>query len=221
MFIQKFTKRDLGFSVLTGLIAGTIIWRILEFLKVPEFGYGMEHCGDLGLNCYYAHSLSWSYLVVIVPILWILGVLLGYFLGQKLEFFNQFGKFAAIGFTNFAVTAGVLNLLLANTGFVDGKGFALINSIAFLAGVLSSYIWNKYWAFRATSQNGGGIQFAKFFLVTLVAFGVNLVVSSFVVNYIPAVLGLDPHQWANVGTVAGAAAGLIFSFIGFKLAVFR
>ncbi len=219
MFIQKFTKRDFGFSVLTGLIAGTIGWRILEFLKVRELSYGAWDCID-GV-CAPVHALPWSSLVIIIPIVWILGVLLGYFLGQWLEFFNQFGKFAAIGFTNFAVTAGVLNLLLAATGFVDGKGFALINSIGFLAGVLSSYIWNRYWAFRATAQNGGGVQFLKFFVVTIIAFGVNLIVASFIVNYIPAVLGLDAHQWANVGTVVGSAVGLIFSFVGFKLAVFR
>ena len=58
-FIQKFTKRDLGFAVLTGLITGVIMWRVFEFLKTPEF-----------------YNLPWIALVVVVPILWILGVLL-------------------------------------------------------------------------------------------------------------------------------------------------
>ena len=127
-FLQKFTKRDLGFAVLTGLITGVIGWRILEFLKTPEF-----------------YNLPWILLVVTVPILWILGVLLGYFLGQWLNFFNQFGKFAAIGFTNFIVTAGVLNILLSITDYTSGIGYSFISSVSFVVGVISSYIWNKYW----------------------------------------------------------------------------
>lgn len=206
-FIQKFTKRDLGFAVLTGLITGTIGWQIFEFLKTPEF-----------------HNVPWMALVVVVPILWILGVLFGYFLGQWLDFFNQFGKFAAIGFTNFAVTAGVLNILLSLTNYSSGMGFLVISGASFIVGVLSSYIWNKYWAFKSVNeqnQSGGTGEFVKFFIVTLIALGVNIVVSSFVVNYIHPLAGMSVNQWANIGTVAGSACGLIFSFVGFKLAVFR
>ena len=234
-FISKFTKRDFGFAILTGLITGTIGGRIFEFLKTPEF-----------------YNLPWASLVVAVPILWILGVLLGYFLGQWLDFFNQFGKFAAIGFTNFAVTAGVLNILLSITNYASGIGYAFIYSASFVVGVISSYVWNKYWAFRlpdaerpraevadgvepkgpvsASQQKGnfgsgavgtGTVEFVKFFTVTIVAFIVSLIVASLVVNYIHPLAGMNAHQWANIGTVAGSAVGLIFSFVGFKIAVFR
>src|SRR3989344_1232810 len=164
-FLQRFTRRDLGFAVLTGLITGTIGWRIFEFLKTPEF-----------------YNIPWSLLIVVVPVLWILGVLLGYLLGQWLDFFNQFGKFAAIGFTNFAVTAGGLNILLSITNYASGIGYLVIFSIAFI---------------------------------------VNVIIASLVVNYIHPVAGMNAHQWANIGTVAGSAIGLIFSFVGFKLTVFR
>jgi len=203
-FLQRFTRRDLGFAVLTGLITGVIGWRIFEFLKTPEF-----------------YNIPWSLLIVVVPVLWILGVLLGYLLGQWLDFFNQFGKFAAIGFTNFAVTAGVLNILLSITNYASGIGYSVISSISFLVGVISSYIWNKYWAFRSRNNEGGAGEFAKFFAVTVIAFIVNVIIASLVVNYIHPVAGMNAHQWANIGTVAGSAIGLIFSFVGFKLTVFR
>lgn len=203
-FMSKFTKRDLGFAVLTGLITGTIAWRIFEFLKTPEF-----------------YSVPWSLLIVLVPVFWILGVLLGYFLGQWLDFFNQFGKFAAIGFTNAAVDFGVLNILLAQTGFYEGRGYSGIKSLSFFVALLSSYIWNKYWAFDAARSQGGGGEFGKFFLVTIIAFAVNVSVASFVVNYIHPLTSIDANTWANIGAVAGSAIGLIFSFVGFKLAVFR
>ena len=203
-FISKFTKRDLGFAVLTGLITGTIAWRVFEFLKTPEF-----------------YNLPWMSLVVVIPVLWILGVLLGYFLGQWLNFFNQFGKFATIGFTNFAVTVGVLDVLIFKTNYTSGIGYSIISGVSFLFGVFSSYIWNKYWAFRSNNNQGGGLEFAKFFIVTIIAFAVNVTIASLVVNYINPLAGMDARQWANIGTVIGSACGLIFSFIGFKLAVFR
>ena len=203
-FFHKFTKRDLGFAVLTGLITGIIGWRILEFLKTPEI-----------------HGVPWVSLALIIPILWILGVLLGYLLGQWLDFFNQFGKFAAIGFTNFAVTTGTLNFLLSLTSYSSGFGYFLISAISFVVGVVSSYVWNKSWAFRSDTTPASFAEFFKFITVMLVALAVNVIVSSFVVNYIHPLAGMDANTWANMGVVAGAACGLIFSFVGFRTAVFK
>lgn len=203
-FLQKFTKRDLGFATLTGLIAGIIAWRIFEVLKTPEFS-----------------NLPWIALTAIIPILWVLGVLLGYLLGQWLDFFNQFGKFAAIGFTNFAVTAGVLNIFLSFTNYTSGVGYSFISGISFMVGVLSSYVWNKFWVFWSNNNQGGRQEFVKFFTVTIIAFIVNVASASFVVNYIRPPINMDTHQWANIGAVAGSAVALIFSFVGFKVAVFK
>ncbi|MEK9158181.1 MAG: GtrA family protein [Patescibacteria group bacterium] len=203
-FINKFTKKDLGFAVLTGLITGLIFWRVFEFL---------------GASLVY--GISWGALVVIIPILWILGVLLGYLLGGWMQFFNQFGKFVAIGFTNAAVTFGTLNLLISKTGYTDGGGYAFISGVGFIFGLLSSYVWIKYWAFDAGRSGGGKAEFFKFVSVSLVALLFNVVTSSVVVNLIHPVLGLDLKQWANIGAIAGSAVGLIFSFVGFRTAVFK
>lgn len=203
-FISKFTKKDLGFAVLTGVITGVIAWKIFEFLKIST-----------------VFEVSWVVLIVIIPVVWILGVMLGYFLGQWFHFFNQFGKFAAIGFTNAVVTFGTLDVLLARTGYIDGVGYAFISAIAFIFGTLSSYVWNKYWAFDAGKSGGGKTEFFKFVSVTLVALLFNVATASVVVNLIHPVLGLDLNQWANIGAVAGSAVGLIFSFVGFRTAVFR
>ncbi len=204
-FISKFTKRDLFFSVVTGLITGAIAWQILAYLR-PGFFQG---------------AVWGTAFIVGVPVLWALGVLLGYLLGEWMDFFNQFGKFAAIGFTNAAVDFGILNILISYTGFTGGNGYAGMKAISFTAALLSSYVWNKYWAFNASSSHGGGGEFGKFVLVTLVSFVINVSTAYFVVNYIHPVLGMNAQQWANIGAAAGSAVALIFSFIGFKLAVFR
>ena len=185
-------------------MTGFIIWRVCEFIHVPRL-FGMP----------------WVILLLFVPIIWIIGVRLGYFLGQWFGFFNQFGKFAAIGFTNAAVDFGVLNLLISLTGTSEGGTYALFKSISFLVAVVPSYVWNKYWAFDASKSRNGTFEFVKFIVVALVSVFVNVSVAALVVNHIHPALGLDAHQWANVGAVAGSAAALIFSFLGFKLAVFK
>jgi putative flippase GtrA len=207
------------------LITGTIAWRIAVFLTGNAY---FNFCGSYPSNelitipaCYYAYDISWAWLVLIVPVIWILGVLLGYFLGQWLNFFNQFGKFATIGFTNFAVTAGALNILISITNYTSGIGYAIISGASFVFGVISSYIWNKYWAFKSNNNQGGGQEFIKFFAVTIIAFIISVSVASVVVNYINPLGGMDLQQWANIGTIAGSAVALVFSFIGFKVAVFR
>jgi len=200
---MKFSQKDLFFSVITGLITGFIAWRIFVFLGRPEL---------LGI------SVVW--LILIVPVLWIIGVNLGYFLGRWMSFFDQFGKFAAIGFTNAAVDFGILNLLIATTGIAAGVTYSVFKSISFLVATLHSYIWNKFWAFETSGSQGGG-EFLKFFSVSLLGLLVNVSIASLIVNLIHPILGMDAKVWANVGAVVGSAAALAFSFIGFKFLVFK
>ena len=200
--MNKFTKKDLLFASVTGFYTGLIAWRILVFLEQPDFA-----------------DISFIWLVVFVPVLWILGVNLGYFLGRWLGFFNQFGKYAAIGFTNFVIDTGVVNLLIAFSGIASGAGFSVFKSLSFIVAVTHSYLWNRLWVFE--SKEGQKKEFIKFMTVNLIAITVNVGVASFVVNGIDPAFGLDQHQWANVGVVVGSAVSLIFSFVGFKLVVFK
>lgn len=201
-FISKFTKRDLAFSVVTGLITGSIAWRIFDFLNIRSFDSAR--------------------LVFLLPVLWVLGVLLGYLLGQWLSFFSQFGKFAAIGLTNAAIDFGALNLLIALTGATVGIGYVFIKAASFLSAVVPSYFWNKHWAFynRAASRTDSA-EFTKFFGVAVIAIFVNTLIASIIVNDIVPMFGMTSEQWANIAAAAGSLTALIFSFLGFKFAVFR
>ena len=223
---MKFTKKDFYFSVATGLITGFSAWRIFEYLRVPELFSSGKYC-DLG-ECFgsVTNGVPWVWFVLLVPILWIIGVNLGYFLGKWLVFFNQFGKFAAIGFTNAAVDFGVLNLLIANTGISSGGWYPVFKGISFISAIVPSYFWNKHWAFGssqgdALTSSGGGFEFTKFMSVAVVAIFINTGIASLIVNYVNPLGGLSVQVWANVGAVAGSAVALVFSFVGFKLAVFK
>lgn len=207
---MKFTQKDLIFSVITGLITGFSAWQIFNFLAVAKF-----------------QDISFAWFLLLIPVLWVMGVNLGYFFGRWFGFFNQFGKFAAIGFTNAAVDFGVLNLLIANTGITAGVWYSVFKAVSFISAVVPSYFWNKYWAFGSsqgdalTSSGGGRFEFAKFISVAVVSILINTGVASFVVNFIDPVLGLDVRVWANVSAVAGSAVALILSFVGFKTLVFK
>lgn len=202
--MTKFSKKDLFFSVGTGLITGFMAWRVFEFLKIPEF-----------------HAIPWWALLIIGPIIFIVGVLLGYFLGQWLKFFDQFGKFCVIGFTNAATDFGILNLLIAWTSHDAGWWFTGFKATSFIIAGSISFLWNKYWAFNAGNTEGGTLEFGKFFVVAIVAALINNLAASAVVNLIHPLGSLTGPQWANVGAVVGSAVALIFSFVGFKFAVFR
>lgn len=186
----------------TGFITGLLAWQILLFLKVS--GY------------------NWAWLVVLVPILWIIGVNLGYLLGRAMSFFNQFGKFAAIGFTNAAIDFGVLNLLIHLSGATEGLGYGVLKAASFIVAVIPSYFFNKYWAFWSPVMSGASArEFFKFLGVAVTAIIVNTIVATLIASLVNPMFGLSPEQWANVAAAAGSAVALIFSFLGFKVAVFK
>lgn len=199
-----FSKKDLYFSTFTGFYAGLIVWQVFVFLKLPIF-----------------YSISWKWLIIIVPILWILGVNIGYFLGRWLKFFNQFGKFAIVGFTNAAVYFGILNVLIAWSEINKGMGYSIFVTMAFILGTTHSYFWNKFWVFHATENRVSGAEFGKFLAVSVIAGVINIGTASGVVNLMEPLFGLTADQWANIGGVAGSAVALVFSFLGFKTAVFK
>lgn len=201
---MKFSKKDLVFSLITGFYTGFIAWRILEFLEISLF-----------------RDISFAWLMVLVPILWILGVNLGYFLGRWIGFFNQFGRFAAIGFTNAAVDFGILNLLIFYSGTSAGILFSVFKGASFLVATTHSYFWNKFWSFEAGNTPVTKEEFVKFFMVTLIALLINVGMASLVVNLIGPQFGISSEAWANVGAIVGSASALIVSFIGFRVAVFK
>lgn len=196
------STRDFVSALITGLTTGIIAWRILVFLNVMLPG-----------------QIPPVILVPIVPVLWILGVQLGYVLAIAFKPFEQFGRFAAIGFSNAAVDFGVLYLAIAITGYAGGLAYSLLKAISFSVATVHSYFWNKSWAFDASGSNGGATEVARFVSVALASLVVNVAVASAVVALGSS--GVDANAWAGIGAVVGSAAALVFSFVGFRVFVFR
>ncbi len=200
---MPYSKKDFIFSVASGLVAGAMTWKILDFLKA-------------GLP-----STPNYWLIIIVPVLWTVGVRLGFFLGKWFGFMPQLGKFAAIGLTNATVDFAVLNLLISMTGIALGKWYILFRGLSFLVAVTHSFFWNKYWTFEAGQSQGGGVEFGKFISVNLIAAALNIGIASFVANIIGPQFGLSDQLWANVSAVVGSACALALNFVGLRLLVFK
>lgn len=196
------TRRDLTAAVVTGLTTGVIAWLVLTYLgtRLP-------------------HGISPVVLVPLIPVLWLIGVQLGYLLALVASPFEQFGRFAAIGFANTAVDFGILYILIAFSGHASGGWYTLFKSLSFSVAIIHSYFWNKYWAFDAGKRAMTSKEVISFLLVSLASLLVNVGAASIVVAIMP-LGGLTVAAWAGVGAAVGSAAALIFNFIGLRLFVF-
>jgi len=195
-------KKDVLSALATGLTTGVISWRILAFL-----GKGLPM------------GVPPVVLVFIIPVAWVAGVQLGYFLSSFFRPFAQFGKFACIGFANAMVDFGVLYVLIGYTGLAEGSAFSLFKAISFSFATVHSYLWNKYWAFDAARTSGGSTEAVSFIGVSLASLLVNVAAASVVVSLRPETVAVA--SWAGVGAIVGSAVALIFSFTGFRVFVFK
>lgn len=167
-------------------------------------------------------------LFIIFPIVWMFGIWFGEFLSRWFKFFFQFGKFAVVGFFNAAVDFGVLNVLIFLTGITAGAYYSLFKASSFIVANVNSYFWNKWWTFKkkdvleeGMGEPGAAKQYTQFFIVSVIGLGLNVGAASLVVNIVGPQFGIGAAGWANIGAVAGSAAGLIWNFVGYKFIVFK
>jgi putative flippase GtrA len=132
----------------------------------------------------------------------------------------QFGKFVVIGFANAAVDFAVLYLLIIVTGKATDGPYALFKTVSFLVATGHSYFWNKFWTFRAGTSNGGMAEALRFIGVATISAVINVSVASLVVYSGPRA-GFSPIEWAGIGALFGTLASLMFSFLGYRLFVFK
>ena len=116
-------------------------------------------------------------------------------------------KFCVVGASGYAVNLVVYTLLL------EGAGFHYVPAAigSFLVAVTNNYLWNRAWTFR--HQRGHVVlQGARFFVVSTLALGANLVVLHLLVS-------------AGLGEVVAQAIAIVLvtpvNFVGNKLWSFR
>jgi dolichol-phosphate mannosyltransferase len=116
----------------------------------------------------------------------------------------QLVRFATVGASGYAVNLAVF------TGLLHGAGahYRLAATGAFLVAVANNFLWNRRWTFRMRSGHAG-FQAARFFTVSVVAFGFNLALLEVLVSV------LDVSEVPAQALAVVAATPL--SFLGNKL----
>jgi putative flippase GtrA len=119
----------------------------------------------------------------------------------------QLAKFCAVGATGYGVNLGVYAALLRGAGL----HYLLAALCSFLVAVTNNYTWNRLWTFRG--QRGHfAYQGMRFFVVSVIALGANLVVLDLLV-----VLGLPKIPAQAIAIVVVTP----LNFLGNKLWSFR
>ena len=201
--------KDIKISLIIGLLTGLMWSWVLIRLNTFE---------SLGLPTQY----TWS-LVILVPILY-LGIL---FIAGKLTrvigFIESFVKYGMVGLLNTGVDFGIFNLLMVLTGnTLPGLALSSFKGMSFVVAVINSYLWNKYWSFRAASSTEEkGKEFFKFLLVNIVGALLNVGITSAITLTIAPQFGFGQIAWNNIAAVVATAIALIWNFIGFRFIVFK
>jgi putative flippase GtrA len=120
----------------------------------------------------------------------------------------QLLRFAAVGASGYVVNLAVF------TAAVHGAGFAYLIAavLAFAVAVANNFFWNRGWTFRA-GDGHAGFQAVRFLVVSLVAFGFNVVLLYALVEYAGT-----PKVPAQALAIAAATP---LNFVGNKLWSFR
>jgi len=85
--------------------------------------------------------------------------------------YKQFIKFAVVGASGVVVDWVVYFIL---TRYLE-LFYLISKTISFLFAAINNYIWNRSWTFRSKENKIAG-EFAKFFLVSLIGLGLNLII---------------------------------------------
>ena len=126
--------------------------------------------------------------------------------------------FAVIGVMNTAVDFLVLNLLILLTHHDQGLWLLPLDAIAFLAGLINSYVLNGRFTFR-NSGSGDYWRFVRFIAVN----GVGLVINSLIVWSLSPLLGaiLPSLVAMNASKVLATGFSLCWNYFAMKYWIFR
>ncbi len=160
-------------------------------------------------------------LPVFVPIAAFLALWVAFFIGQKLPFIFQVGKFTAVGIANTTIDFGVFSLLKSVTGVTSGLILPGINVPGFSVAVVNSYLWNKYWTFgqKETRQIPG--EFIQFLVISIIGIMINSALIYIITTIIKPQFGIDPNLWATLAKGIATPVSMGWNFAGYKFIVFK
>ncbi len=131
---------------------------------------------------------------------------------------GQFVRFSLVGSLNTLIDVVLFNLLVWMFPVNNVYLVVALNAIAYSAGALNSFFWNKLWTFKQRSGTTGG-QVMRFALVT----GLGIVCNSAFLWLATAILNslsLNGFLWVNVAKVSAIGGSVTVSYLGMRFGVF-
>jgi len=132
---------------------------------------------------------------------------------------KRFSKFTVVGFSNFVVDIGVLNLFLWLLPTRETYLLVLYNGVAIAAANANSYAWNALWTFRGRVESGPR-QGVLFVLQALFGVAVGSGIFWAVIRFLLAQTGLPAYAAGNVAKVASVVVASTISFFLMRYLVF-
>ena len=162
-------------------------------------------------------------LPVSFPILAILGIWICYLIGKRYLVVYQLAKFLLIGAFFAVFDLIILNVLLEYFGISKGEGvkYAVFVATSFIIATTLKYIADKYWAFEKASREQMGLEFGKFFTITLISGVIQVGVASFIFVVAPSLFEMSELVAGNVGKIGGIIVASAWNFLGYKFIVFK
>lgn len=102
----------------------------------------------------------------------------------------------------------------------SGFKYSLFSAISFVIATVVKYIADKYWAFEKKEKTQLGMEFLKFFLVTM-AIGIIQTGVAFVAFKALSATEMTGVNQGNIAKIIGIAVASAFNFLGYKFIVFK
>ena len=164
--------------------------------------------------------ILWS-LPIVFPILSVFCLWLAFLIGKKFLFVFQFAKFLLIGVLATIFDLGTLDIFITVSGIASGITYSVFKGTSFIISTSAKYFADKFWAFEKKETTEMGKEFSKFFLVTIIGLGINVLTASFVVNQIGPQFGISAKSWANIGGIVAVLPTFLWNFFSYKFLVFK
>jgi len=215
--------KDIGVAMVAGFLLSLLMWPIL---------YESRHVTSIGM--------LYANFIFLVPALTAasgLGMWIAYLIARKIPMILQVARFVLIGGLNTILDNSILTELYkflvkygldaigASLGVDTAKNvlFIIGKTVSFIIASLNSYVWNKFWTFKkseAEKEEKNKKELLAFYAVTLVGFGINVLVAKLIFSLGP-LGGVTEEQWVQLSGLSATAASLVWNFVGYKFFVFK
>ena len=138
---------------------------------------------------------------------------------RRLRRFSRYSKFSIVGFVNWVVDLGVLNLLFFAYPTREPWLFATYSLVSLLCANVSSYVLNARWTFRERARHDLR-QRVLFALQALVNIGVGYALFWIAVRAIFGYTSLSAFVGGNIAKIFSSSVASLMSYLMMRYLVF-